>query len=692
MVKALRDIHKYKKGQLSILGEEKWLQYLTTAGKQQVNMERINSLEELENNVVLNYVERTLELLNELEIPLFYKQTIEEVLKWSEVAKGGTVEQRQEWFSRDFNLFVHNLGSASIFFQQQRPNYYLSRERLKLVKTLIETHGLIGQFIRGEVPFIQNRPLVSLIGRNIGMEQLRDILYCLNYCIIGGVSLELWSEVKEDIENYIDKILNADFSIDDNHLTRFEKLRKSSIKKGENFKEEWSKNENKYPDILKSIIDFYENKSFWYVEAALHDFSFEEFLKVLTIIYYCSSNKNNVYHISFEPLMKNIYYNYKGKKKINLYKKRIIEKYLKNITIEDIVSGNFEENPHLKHSVYHEEMITDTLFFNFTFSEPAEKLIDFCEVAETNETLYKQAIVMLFDLFELRRDKFDRFHNEEEYLENMNSGAENKNIILDYIKGDTVLDVGPGGGIIMDMIEDRFPDKKVIGVDLSSNVVEELKKKKNIEKRNWNIKQGDALNLQRDFTKGSIQNIIFCSVLHELFSYVETEGSKFNYKTLELALKSAYEILPQGGRIIIRDGIMTKQKDDKRIIQFSSNEGLCFLRKYVKDFKGRHIDYEMISNKEVLMKVNDCMEFLYTYTWGDESYTHEVQEQFGYFTPSEYENFIKKTLGEEVKIITLQSFLQEGYSEHLSSKLKLLDENRNEVSLPDSTCFIVIEK
>ncbi|MDI5788952.1 hypothetical protein PO124_12605 [Bacillus licheniformis] len=28
--------------------------------------------------------------------------------------------------------------------------------------------------------------------------------------------------------------------------------------------------------------------------------------------------------------------------------------------------------------------------------------------------------------------------------------------------------------------------------------------------------------------------------------------------------------------------------------------------------------------------MNDAMEFLYTYTWGEEAYPHEVQEQFGY--------------------------------------------------------------
>ena len=91
------------------------------------------------------------------------------------------------------------------------------------------------------------------------------------------------------------------------------------------------------------------------------------------------------------------------------------------------------------------------------------------------------------------------------------------------------------------------------------------------------------------------------------------------------------------------------------------------------------------------MNVNDAMEFLYTYIWGEESYPNEVKEQFGYFTVSEYVKFIKDNLP-NCKIIEAKSFLQDGYEEHLLDKISIYDENMNVVKLPDSTSIFVIEK
>jgi hypothetical protein len=117
-----------------------------------------------------------------------------------------------------------------------------------------------------------------------------------------------------------------------------------------------------------------------------------------------------------------------------------------------------------------------------------------------------------------------------------------------------------------------------------------------------------------------------------------------------------------------------------------------FLERYTKDFKGREIEYTVVGQNEVLMPVNDAMEFLYTYTWGEKSYVHEVNEQFGYFTPSGFKDFIMTVLGEEAKLIEFKHFLQEGYTIALSQKIVFYDEDRNPARLPDSTYIAVIEK
>ena len=97
-----------------------------------------------------------------------------------------------------------------------------------------------------------------------------------------------------------------------------------------------------------------------------------------------------------------------------------------------------------------------------------------------------------------------------------------------------------------------------------------------------------------------------------------------------------------------------------------------------------------IDNK-VKMLVNDAMEFLYTYTWGEDSYPLEVQEQFGYLTPTQYKQLINKNLPNS-KILVCKAFLQDGYEENLLNKIAIYDDKMNVVKLPNSTCIIVIEK
>jgi SAM-dependent methyltransferase len=402
-----------------------------------------------------------------------------------------------------------------------------------------------------------------------------------------------------------------------------------------------------------------------------------------------------VRHLSFERLMHAMYYDYKGTKKVNVYKKRIIEKYLRELTWEQLAEergqAQAQKNPHLIHRLEVSLSAPDTVFFSFAFSPAAEKLIEFCVEAEKSP-LYERAVLLLFDLFELRRDAYDRFHNEESYLETMNRTADYKKVILDYIVGKRVVDIGPGGGVLLDLIEEQLPEKEPIGIDISANVIEALEQKKQREQRRWTVLKGDALNLKQFVEPASVDTVIFSSILHELYSYIEYNGRRFNTETVAAALRSAFDVLAVGGRIIIRDGIMTEPAEQLRRIRFREQDGMSWLERYAKDFAGRTIRYERLGEQEVLLPVNDAMEFLYTYTWGEEAYVHEVQEQFGYFTPSGYEAFIREQLGPQAEMVVSRHFLQAGYTEALAQRIEFMDEQGNAVPLPDSTCIIVIEK
>jgi SAM-dependent methyltransferase len=753
MLRSLEAIKRLKSGDMRVLKDEKWLMYLALTPERNVNLERLNSMEEMKHNYVLDYVERTLLYLEKVKddtaehyiseqvgtgLNTTELYILEETLKWAETAKSGLPHQRREWIAKGYNLFVHNIGSAKIYDEYARDTGNVPKTAggarsskycvhcisnasgagttvtgTEIICTLIFTHGLIGQYIRGEVPLDANEPLYRLALRMESQSaaagsipekiDLRKVLMVLNYCIVSAVDERIWSDICKQAEDVICKVLEGRFGERSDLKERLRRLRAVSIKNGEAYDAEYERIFSD-PRIVRRFEALLDGTELWYVEAALFDFSFEEFVKIFLLTALVHDRKKTG-HISFELMMKELYYQHDGKKRVNIYKKRIIEKYLSDNPIEAILEGNVKENPHVSHEITTFNFNTtaaggvpdhadngSTLFFNFRFSPAGGKLIEFCTEAEKSDVLYESAVVLLFDLFGLRRDKYDRFYEEERYLTTMNQSIDYKKIILDYITGGRILDIGPGGGALMDMIEERFPEKQVLGVDIAENVLDALKKKKQLEGRRWDVVYGDALHLDQYMHKESADTIIYCSILHELYSYIEYDGRKFNHDTLACALKSAFEVLSKGGRIIIRDGIMTEPVEQKRIIHFLSEDGMEFLERYCRDFRGRQIQYAVTGHNEVIMPVNDTMEFLYTYTWGEKSYVHEVNEQFGYFTPSGFREFITGLFGNKARITEFRHFLQDGYSIALSPKIRLFDENRNAARLPDSTCIIVIEK
>lgn len=209
--------------------------------------------------------------------------------------------------------------------------------------------------------------------------------------------------------------------------------------------------------------------------------------------------------------------------------------------------------------------------------------------------------------------------------------------------GTRILDIGPGGSLLLDLIEKERPDAKPLGLDISVNVIEALKRKKHSEGHRWDVIKGDALRLEEFVEAESMDTVIFSSILHELYSYIERDGTRFNPQTVATALQSAYRVLAPGGRIIIRDGIMTEPAEQRRRIRFLEQDGMEWLLR-------------------------------------------------GYFTPSQYEECIRSTLGPQAMIRVSRHYLQEGYTDALSGRIELTDEQGQPVPLLDSTCLIVIEK
>ncbi len=646
------------------LKQEMWLNYLYYTRENLVNLERVQTVEELlRENHVLKYVERTLLILDTIsDLDATERMYVRTTLQWSEVAKGGMPEQREKWAQLGMDLQIHNEASAQIYMLESEDLEEEDETTRTVIRTLIHTHGLLGQYIRGETGFEVHKPLEALITDGlIGRDSLRKILLALNHCIIAGVKEELWEKLSGEVARLVAIICEGSSHLEQMPIA----LRLKKMFSAYRSVEELTEEEN---EVYGSVL---AGSDLWYAESALDTFSRREITTIFRLI---QKESAEIRHISFYPLARTLTYDYEGRRKINVYKKRVVELCLREYAegIDDMKSQ--------EHVSVVTQIINDTLYFDVQFTKVCDSLITFCVEAERSGIMtYEKSVQTIFDIFGFRRDIFDRLNNEEKYLETMNNAAESTKLnILDYIGGDRIVDVGSGGGVLLDVMEKKFPEKHIIGTDISQNVIETLNRKIQDEGHHYTV-------LRHNFVEGPmtepVDTVIFSSILHEVYSYTPWNGEQFQIDAVKTALKNAYDSIPAGGRIVIRDGVMAAS-EQIGAVRFKEVEGSDFAVSYMNDFKGLKqlrdpADPQKWNSNKVSLcddiltaDVNFIREALYTYTWGPGSYAQEVQEQFGYFTYDDYLAFLQE-LGMEIVYSTV--FTEPGYPDNLNQKVELLN-------------------
>lgn len=206
-----------------------------------------------------------------------------------------------------------------------------------------------------------------------------------------------------------------------------------------------------------------------------------------------------------------------------------------------------------------------------------------------------------------------------------------------HVREGAVLDVGCGSGILMETISKVCPNLSVFGIDMNENAVNEcVKKGLNAEKislKELAWKKGEP----RKF-----QCIIFSSVLHEFSSYDEREPFKPN--PILYALCDAENLLSDDGVIIIRDGLKAENSFEKGImperISFRSKKDIQWVERFSKEYKAEKFTYDVIRNSVYLPR-NIAKEFLFTFTWGEESWEREVKEKFGILSDEEWKDILR---------------------------------------------------
>ena len=284
----------------------------------------------------------------------------------------------------------------------------------------------------------------------------------------------------------------------------------------------------------------------------------------------------------------------------------------------------------------------------------------------------------------------------QQYYTRMASSANDKAKIADFIQdGDKVLDVGAGGGVLAELLLNRFPAVHITALDASDTATERLNELKQRFADRLTVVQCDFFEYQPECR---FDVVVFCSTLHELFSYCRYNGELYRPETVTAALKCAANLLVPGkGRIIIRDGIASSH--NPRVLVQYHDAGLQRLaERFESEFEGFSLGI-VHSPWGDIMPYNSMRELLYTITWGPDSFDREVKEWYGYYSLADWKKEeLRLCASCGLVLVHLEKYLQPGYKEHLQGKVSVLSAPRlhqdatiaaKPIEFPASNCLVV---
>ncbi len=652
-----------------------------------------------------------------------------------DIAKTANPTLRAAWVQQGIAIDVHNEAAAVILRTQDRARIWgLAPALQKLALAWVEAHGLAGQHVRGEGPILMFAPLVaalreiapalgralSIAGKPVESHQAialaLDGLHVLNACDTAAVREGLlddallgklarvrdqltivtsqapWTEPHAALAALApppDRVRLAD---------RLRALRATRQRDGEPAASVDAAVARLSDAELAIVGPALNTCQLWYCESATSRLSPFAQLGVLIAAVGAARRKGvdtaRPWHVQLRPLLARLAGDGPGMR----YRLRLVEAALAHLTVTQLLETDDLMGPLGTLSAKLASTTDpDAILFDFIETEESAALITLLGLYETRSSVgFHQMLKALCDLYGLRKDELDRVNNEASYLASMNSARSDKERMLDYVKPGRIVEIGPGGGVVLELLEARYPSAEIIGVDLSQEAIAALETLARAGNHKWRLVLGAAEILPELVGPASLDSVIFCSILHEVYSYTERGGSKFHLESVRDVIRAAWVTLRAGGRIVIRDGVMPPP--GTRRIKLIAPDARSTFDVYVEQFEGRKIAYRELPDARVELTTADAMEFLYTYTWGPASFPYEVRELYGILPYDDYVGLLVDWVGggTVAKVVDIpanqRSYLQPGYRDNLSGKIELTDENDRPVELPDSNCLIVIEK
>ncbi|MFO0613278.1 MAG: methyltransferase domain-containing protein [Polyangiaceae bacterium] len=641
------------------------------------------------------------------------------VLAFSDVSKGGTPAQRAAWAKRlGVDGTVHNEDSAVILddvFRRVLSKAPLSEDgRLPAsARALCAATGLVGMRVRGEVSRDALAPLHDFFRGVPHPESLREgdtDKLAAAWAIINRAETAsvrpglLTPELEAAFAEEEHAILLTAASIDLKRSPLSERI--ARMRGGALMRRESPHQVERVLDTLRGARRVLEGRlaraQIWYAEAALGALSLNAAVRVLL---YCTGaalragiDPSRTWHLDLLGLVSELR---EPDGTPRRYPSRLLEAILESTRYDKLMQGLLahDESPLL--TLPSTKGGEQALRFELTPSREASALLTLLEVYETKAAAeFHATLKALTDLYGLRKDDFDRVANEASYLAAMNGARYDKARMLDFVIPGTIVEVGPGGGVVLELMAERFPGSRIVGIDSSLAVVEAFRERQGSGEPPYEIIHGDAFRLAELFADTELTTVVFCSVLHEIFSYCERGDppKRFRLEAVDDIVAAAFRALGKGGRIVIRDGVMPKH--EPRVLELLDASWARGFRAFARDYEPRRIAFEELAPAKVKLDAADLYEFLTTFTWGPASYPYEIREQRAVLPRDEYVARLVAACARacpeakvrEIKVGDLASYLQPGYPEHLARFVRITNEAGHEVPMPDVNGVWVIEK
>jgi SAM-dependent methyltransferase len=265
------------------------------------------------------------------------------------------------------------------------------------------------------------------------------------------------------------------------------------------------------------------------------------------------------------------------------------------------------------------------------------------------------------------------------YADGMEASAGDKAKLLRYVRPGIIAELGCGAGAVLELLKKKFPQSVVIGADLNDEMVQRCRARfPGMEIRRHDV----AVRLFDDET---IDSIILCSVMHEVFSY-----KNYDYGAVRDTLRASAGALRRGGRLVIRDGVKPGREEAVYLTFLNEPARLKFIR-FAKEFGSSDVAWREVDGR-VQVARRDAMEFLTKYIY-DVNWVHEVQEHFGVFTLAQWVDELRFA---GLKVVHKESYLIPWLRDtHWAVDLKLevrVEGKYKAGEWPHSTMLVVGEK